>query len=211
MTTALPAHDPFLLDADGLRALASDPVVRRGLKYFQEHRVLDLGWDAQRLWATVAGSDLDQQWQVDICTDDAGDLDLDCTCPFDAEPACKHAVSVLLAYAARQTVSNSQAQSAADVAVEERIQSGRTSVTVTHVAGEPWFGTWTARSLQSTGAALAPYRVQVRSLDERLNTCTCTDFAVNRLGTRSAPSHRCRTEMAANFGSTAPAVSACCT
>lgn len=37
------ALDPFLLDADQLAALASEPVVRRGVAYFREHRVVLAG------------------------------------------------------------------------------------------------------------------------------------------------------------------------
>jgi len=43
---------------------------------------------------------------------------------------------------------------------------------------EPFFGTFLARS--PSGEA---YRVEIRSLDERINSCDCPDYAINRLGT----------------------------
>ena len=177
-----PLHDPFLLDLEGVRALASDGVVRRGLQYFKENCVTDIGWTDTNLWATVAGGN-NNNYQVEGIPDGTGEAVFDCTCPFDQEPVCKHVVATLLAYSARQAVSEKQIQTATDAAVEERIQSARTEVMVEHFSGEPWFGTWQARSVNSSAAALRPYRVVIRSLQDRLNTCNCPDFAQNRLGT----------------------------
>lgn len=47
--------DPLLFDGERLRGLASDAIVRRGVAYFKEGRVVELGWDTRRLWAAVAG------------------------------------------------------------------------------------------------------------------------------------------------------------
>jgi len=44
---------------------------------------------------------------------------------------------------------------------------------------EPFFGTFAV----ATEGSLAPYRVEIRSLTERSNSCTCPDFRVNGLGT----------------------------
>jgi len=178
-----PTPDPFLLDSEGLRALASDPVVRRGLAYFAEHRVIELGWDDDRVWAEVVGSQPRQPYQVEIRRDEGDELFVSCDCPFELEPACKHAVAALTAYAARQEIGDEEVESAADEAVADRVRRGRAEVVVEHVAGEPGFGTWSARSLTPSGASLRPYRVLIRSTTERLNTCTCPDFAVNLLGT----------------------------
>ncbi len=180
--TPEPAADPFLYDLEAVRKLASDAVVRRGLQYFKDNCVLDIGWNQERLWANVAGQAF-ASYQIEVNADEAGEPLFDCTCPFDAEPVCKHIVATLLSYAARQAVQPEQVVTAADRAVAERVKSAHTEVLLEHVSGDPWFGTWEARSVKSTGAALRPYRVVIRALDERLNTCTCADFASNRLGT----------------------------
>ena len=177
------ASDPFLLDAEGLRALASDRIVRRGVAYFKEERVFDLGWDDGRVWAAVDGS-ARQPYSVDLALDEDGELLVDCDCPFDTEPACKHAVAVLLAYAARQDVDDTQIRSAADEAVAERRKRAKSEVEVEHVGGDIAFGTWRAWSLWSSGVARRrTYTVELRSVLERINHCTCPDFASNRLGT----------------------------
>jgi hypothetical protein len=56
-------------------------------------------------------------------------------------------------------------------------------VAVTHVGGDRWFGTWEARSLDASAAVKPAWKVEIRSLAERINHCTCPDFATNRLGT----------------------------
>ena len=170
--------DRFHLDQDGLRALADDRVVRRGLAYFKEHRVIDLGWDGRRLWGTVAGS---EPYQVDI-EDDGEDLLFDCSCPFEWGPCCKHVVAVLLAYGARKPAPQPGAGDAATEAIEERAQRGRAEVRVERVVGEAWPSTWRARAVDAP-ASRPWYDVEVRASDERINCCTCRDFENNRLGT----------------------------
>jgi superfamily II DNA or RNA helicase len=179
---ALPAPDPFLLDADQLQALASPAIVRRGIAYFKENRVTELGWDLERLWAGVEGS-RPGAYQVEIALDDDRELLADCDCPFDWEPVCKHVVATLLAYAARQPVTEVQAEGAAQAALEARVHRGRTEVKVRHAEGDPWLGVWEAWSLSSAGEGREAYRVQIRSVSDRINHCTCPDFAINRLGT----------------------------
>ncbi len=178
-----PNHDPFLLDLDGLRALASEPVIQRGLTYFQEHRVTDLEQRDGTLLANVEGSNPDEPYVVEIARDEEGGIHTSCSCPFDYEPVCKHAVATLLAHEARQPVDEARVQDAADVARDERMRKGRREVRVTHVAGAPAFGSWLARSVNPTGGIPREYRVEIRSRDERLNRCSCPDFATNQLGT----------------------------
>lgn len=174
--------DPFLLDADQLTQLASDAVVRRGVAYFREHRVTDLRWDDTALHAVVQGSRPHAPYEVVVALDE-GELGTSCSCPFDGEPVCKHAVAALLAYGARQPVTDAEAKDAADAAVEERATRARGEVQVRHVAGDAWFGTWEAWSLDPRAGAVRRYRVDIRSTGERINHCTCADFATNRLGT----------------------------
>lgn len=177
-----PSGDPFLLDAEDLQALASQPIIGRGIAYFKENRVTELGWNRERIWAAVEGT-RPGGYQVEIGLDEDRELWVECDCPFDWEPVCKHAVATLLAYGARQPVTDVQAQGAVREAVEARAQRGRSEVEARHVEGDAWFGTWEARSFTSKAEGRAPYMVQIRSLSERLNHCTCPDFATNRLGT----------------------------
>lgn len=174
--------DPFLFDAERLSALASPAIVRRGIAYFKENRVSDLGWDGERLWANVDSS-RPGGYQVEFSLDEEGELAVDCDCAFDWEPACKHAVAALLSYGAHQPVTEAQSEGAASAAVEARVRRGRSEVEVKHVAGDRWLGAWEARSLDSAADGRTPYQVQIRSVEERINHCTCPDFATNRLGT----------------------------
>lgn len=174
--------DPLLLDADQLAQIASDAVVRRGVAYFREHRVIDLTWDDATIRAVVQGSRPYEPYEVLAQIED-GELATSCSCPFDGEPVCKHAVAALLAYGARQPVSDAQAKDAADTAVEERAARARGEVRVRHVTGDAWFGTWEAWSVDPRAGRGRGYRVDIRSTGERVNHCDCPDFATNRLGT----------------------------
>lgn len=174
--------DPLLLDAEDLQGLASAPIISRGIAYFKENRVTDLEWNRDRIWAAVEGT-RPGGYQVEIGLDEDGEVWVDCDCPFDWEPVCKHAVAALLSYASRQPVTELQARGAARDALEARAQRGRSEVEAKHVEGDAWFGTWEARSFTSRTEGRSAYRVQIRSLSERLNHCTCPDFATNRLGT----------------------------
>jgi len=173
--------DPLLRDAADLRSMASDPTIRRGIDYFRENRVLDLRWEERRLTALVEGSDPRNPYSVQITAED-GELWVDCTCPFDGEPTCKHGIAALLAYARRQPVAALDVETAADEAIATRAKRGRTQVAVEHQGGDRWFGTWSAHTI-SKDTMNRRYIVQIRALGERLNYCTCADFRVNRLGT----------------------------
>ncbi len=175
--------NPLKLDLDGLLNLASERIVRRGIDYFEEHRVTELRFDERSIQATVAGSNPRLPYTVDIHLDEDDEILVDCSCPFDWEPACKHAVAALLAYGARQPVDEIDVESAADEAVVARAARGRTEVVVQHQEGDRWFGAWAAQSIESRDRGLPPWRVEIRSVGERMNHCTCPDFATNRLGT----------------------------
>lgn len=70
-----------------------------------------------------------------------------------------------------------------DEAIQERVNKGRNEVKVKLLAGNLGFGTWQATSLASATCWQRSYQVQIRSLDQRSNYCTCPDLASNRLGT----------------------------
>ncbi|MBT9554922.1 MAG: SWIM zinc finger family protein, partial [Myxococcales bacterium] len=175
------APGPFVFDIDRLHTLASDGVIRAGIAYLKDKRVLSLAADETRLVARVEGWRPHLHWDVEIEADPDGELHTVCGCDFDDEPTCKHVVAALLAYAER--LESEQVASAADRALSDRKHRGKTEVHVRHVTGSPTFGTWTAHTMTDPNAPTRPYTVQLRSVHERLNTCSCPDFAVNRLGT----------------------------
>lgn len=176
-------YDPLIVDLERLQELASAQIIRRGVTYFRENRVTDLVCEDRRIRALVEGSNPDVPYSVEIHLDSDNELNFDCTCPFDWEPVCKHAVAVLLKYAAEQSPRNQQLQSATERAIYNRVQRGRTEVQIEHLEGEPWFGAWLAHTVSDSRSAPRKYRVQIRSLLERTNDCTCPDFALNQLGT----------------------------
>lgn len=90
-------------------------------------------------------------------------------------------VAALLAYSAQ--VVEVAHDTAAEEAIALRQERARTEVVVAHVSGDPTFGTWSAHTVSDAGARLRPYRVHIRSTRERINACSCPDFAGNRLGT----------------------------
>ena len=173
--------DEWSLDLEDLRGLVSDDVIRRGIEYFQQNRVMEMRSVDGTLQAMVEGSDPASPYDVQL--EGGADLSLACSCPYDAEPVCKHIVAVLVAWSARKGASDAQIASAADAQVAERRVRGRTAVHVVHVSGAPWFGVWEARSVTPSPYAPPAWRVQIRSVEERANHCTCPDFAVNLLGT----------------------------
>jgi superfamily II DNA or RNA helicase len=173
----------LLVDMDTLQEMASVQVIREGVEYFKEHRVMKLDWDDDGLWAKVEGSRPDEPYHVEVEADGDDLLLVGCECGHEGEAFCKHAVAALLDFGARQPTSDIEVKNAADRAIEARMKRGRTQVVVEHVSGEPWFGTWAARSVSSSGITARTYKVQIRCLDGRMNHCTCPDFAANRLGT----------------------------
>jgi|GEM_PF-6140754 len=93
-------NDFFLYDTERLGAIASEQVITKGLAYFNENRVIDLDCTDTVLSAQVEGSDPEWPYSVKLLHGDNGELEVQCGCPFDQEPVCKHAVAVLYSYAA---------------------------------------------------------------------------------------------------------------
>ncbi len=176
------AEDPFLYDTDALHAIASESVVRQGLRYFNENRVMDLHWEGPSLCALVEGSRTDMPYRVEL-GNDREVLQVGCECDFAEAPVCKHAVAVLYAYAAQASGPADALAGARDQAIQERSQRGRGEVRVRHVSGKPWSGTWQASSIASATHHPQSYTVHLRSLQGRGNYCTCPDLATNQLGT----------------------------
>ncbi len=189
------AADPFA----GIRLddLASDRIVRRGLDYARTGRVTHLVATSGRLQARVAGSG-PEPYLVEL-KHDGKELRCTCNCAFDWEPFCKHAVAVLAAHngfaaVSRAAVTVDDAGSADDDAalpapesladldsqeLEVRRYRGRQGeFTIRHLAGDRYFGSFGVASPSGR-----EYVVEIRSLSDRVNGCTCPDQATSMIGT----------------------------
>lgn len=177
------AHsDPFLYDAEQLKSIADEAVIRQALAWFKENRVHDLGGDEENLQAMVEDEDSDLDMSCHLSYADSGELLVDCDCgEAGVDQACVHAVSTLYAYAEQSE--QSELLGAVESAIDLRVKRGRTEVEVEHLSGEPWFGSWKAKSINPSLAFPRSYRVNIRSLQRRGNYCDCQDFAINQLGT----------------------------
>ncbi|MGH8548191.1 MAG: SNF2-related protein [Methylococcales bacterium] len=176
-------QDHFLYDSEGLHSIASDELLRQGLAYFSDNRVFALDMPGDRLTAQVEDAEDNEPYWIELTHSD-DQLTVSCDCHAGVE-ICRHAVAVLYAYA-DQTHDEEDTKvlgSAVDEAIQERVKKGRTEVRVKLISGNPGFGTWQASSIVSSTHRQQTYQVQIRSLDQRMNYCTCPDLASNRLGT----------------------------
>lgn len=174
-------NDPFLYDTELLHAIADGETIKRGLSFFNENRVLDLNKDGERLTAQVEDASDDVYW-VALNPGEDGALHADCDCRAD-RAFCEHALAVLYAYADQYGGNTAAIGSAVDEAIQERVNKGRNEVRVRLLSGNLGFGTWLATSLVSATHWQRSYHVQIRSLEKRMNYCTCPDLSSNRLGT----------------------------
>lgn len=176
-------NDFFLYDAERLQQLAAEPIIKRGLQYFNEHRVFDLEWTETQISAQVEGSIPDEPYSVTLIREQNDRLQANCGCPYDNAAVCKHCIAVLYAYSDQFAFEEDHLGSAVDQAIHERIKKGRNEVRIKQISGDSCFGIWQASSLHSSTHWEQTYQVYLRSLQQRQNFCTCPDLAVNRLGT----------------------------
>ncbi len=175
-------NDLFLYDAERLHALASDDTVKQGLAYFTENRVFALDVQDNVLTAQVEDSEINEPYWVELTQGDGNTLLVSCDCP--DEGVCKHAIAALYSYAEQFGGDDKNILgSAVDEAILERVKKGRNEVSVKLISGNLGFGIWQATSIISATHRKKSYQVQIRSLDQRMNYCTCPDLATNRLGT----------------------------
>lgn len=174
-------EDIFFFDIERMRTLAPETIIAKGIDYFRENRVFDLLHSGDQLRGYVEGNE-ESPYHVSVSFDDENTLHADCMCNSE-EPVCKHTIALLYQYASEFGDMSLEISNALDEAIEERISKGRTEVNVKQLSGELWFGSWEAASIVSSTHRPQTYRVQIRSLKERRNYCTCPDFAVNQLGT----------------------------
>lgn len=178
------SHDFFLFDTERLSTLASENTLKKGLSYFIENRVFALDVQENVLLAQVEGSKPDQPYWVELSRGADDQLVVQCDCA-DQQPVCKHAIAALYSYAEQAGDEDSAGQigGAMEEAIAERVKKGRNEVKVSLISGNLGFGVWQAASLVSSTHWQRSYQVHIRSLDARMNYCTCPDLASNRLGT----------------------------
>ena len=176
-------NDFFLYDTERLHTIASDDTVKQGLAYFSENRVFALDVQANVLTAQVEDADVNEPYWVELTQHESNDLLVSCDCP-EQGGACKHAIAALYSYAEQFGYDDDKLLgSAVDEAILERVKKGRNEVNVKLISGNVGFGIWQATSIISATYTKKSYQVQIRSLDQRMNYCTCPDLATNRLGT----------------------------
>ncbi|NBC14706.1 MAG: DEAD/DEAH box helicase family protein [Gammaproteobacteria bacterium] len=186
----------FLFDSEELQALADEARLRRAWRHAQDKRVVRVGLYEGELHAEVEDEDSEEHLTLSLGYDADGNLWSACDCDDLHEGAdaadglCVHALAALLGFGTAEPADASLGDAVA-AAIDERVKRGRAEVRVEPVDGDdgadadaPWLGTWRARSI-GTGASpiQSTWQVQIRSLTERANHCTCPDFATNQLGT----------------------------
>ncbi len=176
-------NDLFLYDTERLKTVASDDTVKQGLAYFSENRVFALDVQDNVLTAQVEDADVNEPYWVELTQGEGHDLVVSCDCP-EKGGVCKHAIAALYSYAEQFGFNDDKILgSAVDEAILERVKKGRNEVIVKLISGNLGFGIWQATSIISATHRKQSYQVQIRSLDHRMNYCTCPDLATNRLGT----------------------------
>ncbi len=174
----------FIFDSEQLSSIASEPTVREGLQYFKENRVIECFVQEEILFALVEGKTFPEQpYSVELSYTAEGELSVSCQCSNNSEVVCKHAIAALLGYSDDVGSQDANLQTAMEAAINDRIKRGRTEVQVKHLSGHPSFGIWQAFSIDSYGQPQRRYEVHIRSLQEKINFCTCPDRANNQLGT----------------------------
>ena len=176
-------NDLFIYDTERLKTIASDDTVKQGLAYFAENRVFALDVLENVLAAQVEDADVKDPYWVELTQGEGNDLVVSCDCP-EKSGVCKHAIAALYSYAEQFGYNDDKILgSAVDEAILERVKKGRNEVSVKLISGNLGFGIWQATSIISATHTKKSYQVQIRSLDQRMNYCTCPDLATNRLGT----------------------------
>ena len=87
---------PFITH-DMIRQHAGPEIIRRGEEYFRRGAVGELIRRGNTLQAEVEGSDI-EPYQVTVTLGADGEIEADCTCPYEWGEWCKHIVATLLAY-----------------------------------------------------------------------------------------------------------------
>ncbi len=186
--------DPFVCTAEDLAQLAAESVVAEGVALVASDSVTMLGTEthladeggatsppalAMTLLGTVDAGD-NVCHEVEVVAEPGGALRCVCPCDWPWPGFCSHGVAILVAWQRRQA--DIGRGSAREEAVAAREGRGRSEVRTRPLSGVVGFGSWAARTLRQGGSGHV-WRVELASLTQRVNSCTCPDFAGNELGT----------------------------
>ena len=182
------SDDPFVLTPPRLGRLASPRLVERGVDYALRGRVLEVRARGGKLEARVEGS-RGEPYLVSIVDDGDGELMPACTCPFDWEPFCKHAIAALVSHGAageaawkKYLAGPGRGETVEDELKVRKERGRKQPFRVRRLkhgdrAAPPRF------AVTSATTAGASYEVEIRSLHRRLNHCSCPDHENSMLGT----------------------------
>lgn len=178
---------PFYADPQNIADSVSDKTYRLGLHYFNNNCVLECDVFPAQIVATVEAddSDLPHLVKIDINEITGEATSMSCYCEEVEEIFCCHAVAVLLHCSDQLEAENEQKTTyqLQDTALLDRIKKGQKEVNVEAVNAANGYGEWQASSIASATHRNTFYKVNIRSLTERQNTCTCPDWRNNQLGT----------------------------
>ncbi|MAE70625.1 MAG: helicase [Gemmatimonadetes bacterium] len=201
-TTTIRSLDTAILDS--LSVEASDKIIVRALDLLKRGRIDRLSAKGDRIEARVSGSS-SRPYPVTVSLTSDG-IAVDCGCPFDWEPICKHGAAVILAASDEREVARlagriggeeagrddepdgaGTAETGAEsyLAIREqeiavRVQRGRhEKMRIRRIEGGMVFGRFRVEGPDGERS----YDVQIRDALIPVNRCSCPDFHVNMLGT----------------------------
>ncbi|WP_028583778.1 SWIM zinc finger family protein [Desulfogranum mediterraneum] len=130
-TSYTPANeDIFFFDREDLQALADQELIGQGLRCFQDHRVLEIDQDENRLWARVEDEEFSSfPLDIQIAVNEEAQLFFSCDCEPSLSGICLHQLAVLFAYADKRQEMDGLL-SAVDTAIKDRIKRAKSEVQV---------------------------------------------------------------------------------
>ena len=161
------------IDARALRALAPEPVLRRGLLSYRRRQVAALSSTGNGFRAEVLGAAPGEGYEVEVRQ--VGDR-IVAACSCEEQTTCHHAVAALLA--AQPDGETVVLQDVVARAAQERLRSSR-EVELRPVLVTGGLGSYQAQTIGSRRV----HQVALRDIDHFGGSCTCPDFRTNELGT----------------------------
>ncbi|MBI5597919.1 MAG: hypothetical protein HY928_17685 [Elusimicrobia bacterium] len=108
------APDPFYVERN-LRAWASSRVISKGRDYYRQGRVSSLDSDEEGGIVAQVGGSTEQPYRVELRFARSGPPASRCSCPYNWEPLCKHAVAALIAWQQAETGSEPELGASSNV------------------------------------------------------------------------------------------------
>ncbi len=196
--------NPFNVEKN-LSSWASSRIISRGRDYYRKGNVLQLDSSSEAfIQSKVRGSDT-EPYEVQIQFDSCGMPISRCTCPFNWEPLCKHAVSTLIAWMQEETESepfigketsgtnlipleNPHEKEKYISELEEleiksrQLRCKEQGLRIVSKPANSCFGEYQVTS-GNLDRKNSKYNVVVRDANWKHATCDCLDFLTNELGT----------------------------